>query len=159
MNEWKNLYSALKSLKMYAQSTVLSRELKLKQNRWARENGPAGNPWYQSSEYLWRNLRWKRLEEEVCFKSRVKKRRSDWWWQRWRWQCGCNVCRVARRWKTRMWMRLMERMREWTMTKADRKWLEAFKICIWKRLLKISIKKIQLITIGNENTDGYDMCL
>ena len=30
MNEW-NLYSALKSLQMYAKSTALSRELKLKQ--------------------------------------------------------------------------------------------------------------------------------
>ena len=26
--------------------------------------------------YLWRSLWWKRLEEEVCFKSKVKKRRS-----------------------------------------------------------------------------------
>ena len=32
--------------------------------------------------------------EEVCFKSRVKKRKSDWWWQRWRWQCGSDLCRV-----------------------------------------------------------------
>jgi len=68
MNEW-NLYSALKSLQMYA--TTLSRELKLKQNRWTKENSLAGSPWKQSSEYL----RWKRLEKEVCFKSRVNKRK------------------------------------------------------------------------------------
>jgi len=48
----------------------------------------------------------------VCFKSRVKKRRSNWWWQRWRWQCGSDQCRVLRRWNTRMWMRHTERMRE-----------------------------------------------
>ena len=63
-------------------------------------------------EYLWWSLRWKRLEEEVCFKSRVKKRRSDWWWQTWRGQCGSDLCRIVRRWKTRMWMRLTERVRE-----------------------------------------------
>jgi len=53
----------------------------------------------------------KRLEEEVCFKSRVKKRRSDWWWQRWWWQRGSDVFRVVRRWKTRMWMRLTKRIK------------------------------------------------
>jgi len=61
---------------------------------------------------IWWSLRWKRLEEEVCFKSRVKKRRSDWWWQRWWWQCGSDLCRVVRRWKNRMWMRLTEKVRE-----------------------------------------------
>jgi len=110
----RNLYSALKSLQMYAQSTALSRELKTKtkpmSNRktvrpGVREISPV------SSEYLWWSLRWKRLEEEVCFKSGVKKR-SDWWWQRWWWQCGSDLCRVVRRWKTRMWMRLTERVRE-----------------------------------------------
>ena len=65
-----------------------------------------------SPVYLWWSLQWKRLEEEMCFKSRVKKRRSDWWWQRWRWQCGSDQCRVLRRWKTRMWMRLTEGVRE-----------------------------------------------
>ena len=70
------------------------------------------SPWDQSSEYLWWSLRWKRLEEEMCFKSRAKKTRNDWWWQRWWWQCGSDLCRVVRRWKTRMWMRLTERVRE-----------------------------------------------
>jgi len=37
-----------------------------------KKNGPAGSSWDQSTEYLWRSLWWKRLEEEVCFKSRVK---------------------------------------------------------------------------------------
>ena len=31
----------------------------------------------QSSEYLSRSLWWKKLEEEVCIKSRVKKRMSE----------------------------------------------------------------------------------
>jgi len=59
------------------------------------------SPWDQFGEYLWWGLWWKRLEEEMCFKSGVKKRRSDWWWQRWWWQCGSNLCRVVRRWKTK----------------------------------------------------------
>ena len=64
----------------------------------AVKNGPARSPWDQSSEYLWWSLRWKRLEEKVCFKSRVKQRRSDWWWR----QCGSDLCSVVRRWKTRI---------------------------------------------------------
>jgi len=39
-------------------------------------------------------------------------KRSDLWWQWWWWQCGSDLCRVVRREKTRMWMRLTERMRE-----------------------------------------------
>jgi len=74
------------------------------------------NEWQKFCEispvYLWWSLRGKRLEEEMCFKSGVKKRRSDWWWQRWRWRCGSDLCRVVRRWKTRKWMRLTERVRE-----------------------------------------------
>jgi len=38
-----------------------------------------------SPVYLWWSLRGKRLEKVMCFKSGVKKRRSDWWWQWWRW--------------------------------------------------------------------------
>jgi len=74
----------------------------------SKKNGQTESLWDQSSECLWWS---KRLKEEVCFKCRVKKRRSDWWWQRWWWQCGSDVCRVVR-WKTRMWMRLTERARE-----------------------------------------------
>ena len=60
----------------------------------------------------------------MCFKSRVKKRRSDWWWQRCWWQCGSDLCRVVRRWKTRMWMRLTERVREFITRAAC--WKEQF---------------------------------
>ena len=53
-----------------------------------KKNGPAESLW-DSPVYLWWSLRWKRLEVEMCFKSRVNKRRSDWWWQRWRWYISC----------------------------------------------------------------------
>jgi len=35
----------------------------------------------------------------------------DWSWEWWWWQCGSDLCRVVRRWKTRMWMWLTERVR------------------------------------------------
>jgi len=39
--------------------------------------------WDQFSEYLRRSLWWKKLEEEVCFKSGVKRGRNDSWWEWW----------------------------------------------------------------------------
>ena len=113
-NEWmndRNLYSALKSLQMYAQFTALSRELR--RNRCAKEKR-SGRESMRSVSICGEVYDGKDLEE-VCFKSRVKKR-SDWWWQRWWWQCGSDLCRVVRRWKTRMWMRLTERMKDFVPT-------------------------------------------
>jgi len=119
MNQWmndKNLYSALKSLQKYAWSTVLSRELKLEQNRCAKEKRSGRESVRSVQSLQWVSVVKSTVEKTwgrdvFTFKSRVKKR-SDWWWQRWWWQCGSDLCRVVRRWKTRMWMRLTERVRE-----------------------------------------------
>jgi len=91
MNEWQKLYGALKSLQMYAWSTALHGELKTRTKPMSERKTVRPRVREISPGYLWWSLRWKRLEEEMCFKSRVKKGRSDWWWQRWRWQCGSDL--------------------------------------------------------------------
>jgi len=106
MKEKKIYIALLKACKCMLNLPRLAENYKLKQNRWAKENGPAGRPWDQSSiygeVYGGKDLR----------KRCVKKRRSDCLWKRWWWQCGSDLCRLVRRWKTRMWMRLTERVRE-----------------------------------------------
>jgi len=110
MNEQK-IYIA--HLKAYKCMLNLSRELKTKTKPMIkRKTVRPGVREISLVSIYGESLRWKRLEEEVCFKTRVKKR-SDWRWQRWRWQCGSDLCRVVRRWRTRMCMRLTERSDIW----------------------------------------------